>query len=255
MATGIITVALMDQAPATITQTVSRVIQASVQQPVADPDKGSQPVAAAVAVPLQTPPPAPEKELDLSEVVQHFLPSVVRLYDTGVAGSFLGFGVLLDAQGTIVADGEILGSAKQSTIIKLADGTTYKTSVSARDAKNSLIFFTGAATTTPPQYAPTTLAKKAVSIGQSVVGIVGKESVRIVAGVVVTSATDDAPIIMTDINPLLIERGTPIIDKSGALVGISTASSRLTEGSAFIPASIIAAQYEVALMKKAKAEP
>ncbi|HEY4526571.1 MAG TPA: hypothetical protein VJK53_01860, partial [Candidatus Paceibacterota bacterium] len=65
----------------------------------------------------------------------------------------------------------------------------------------------------------------------------------------------DAPIIMTDINPLLIERGTPIIDKSGALVGISTASSRLTEGSAFIPASIIAAQYEVALMKKAKAEP
>jgi len=248
MATGIITVALMDQAPTTITQSVSRVIQASVREPA--PDKNSQPVAAAVAVPLQTPPAAPEKEPNLSEIVQRTLPSIVRLYDAGASGTFTGLGIVLDAEGTIVADAEALGG-RQSVNAILADGTTLKIFAFARDEKHSLAFLDGvSASSTQPRYIPAALRTEESAIGQTIVGIFGKQSFRIASGLVVAPPEDDAPIMKTDISAALIERGTPLIDRDGALAGISTAASRAVEASAFITASAIAAQYEAALLEK-----
>ncbi|RJQ34697.1 serine protease [Candidatus Parcubacteria bacterium] len=247
MATGIVTVSLVDQTPTTITQSVSRVIQSTVQPTT--PDEKTQPVAAAVAVPLQTPPQQPEKAPELSEIVQGVMPSVVRLTEIS-GGSFVGIGIVLDAEGTVVADMESL-SGRQSVNATLVDGTTLKISAFWRDAEHNLVFMSGtSASTTQPTYAPIALSKDAPVMGQTIIGIFGKQSARIASGLIVAVLGDGASIVTTDISATLIERGTPIINKNGALIGISTASSRAIEGSAFIPTSIIYAHYEPALAAK-----
>src|SRR6185503_2549821 len=94
MATGIVTISIMDQGPTTITQSVSRVIQATVEQPAKSEKSANTKntaVAAAVAVPLQAPP-AP-KEKTLAEVIQTASPSIVRIYsDSASAPTFFALG-------------------------------------------------------------------------------------------------------------------------------------------------------------------
>lgn len=256
MATGIVTISLMDQAPPTITQSVSRIVQATVEK--ATPEKTQQPVAAAVAVPLQSQPAPQEKEPDLAQVVKGALPSVVRLYDTGGGGSFLGFGVVLDAGGTIVADLSVFGGVKKSANAKLADGTVLKVTMFASDTKSSLMFLSGASSTSTPHYSPATLSKEEPSIGESVIGLYGTTEPRIASGLVVAVTSPSAsamPLITTDLNTGFMNGSAPIIDRGGAFVGISTAASRTIDPAAFMRASVIATQYEAALaVKKVKAE-
>src|SRR3989344_4981341 len=137
IATGIITVALLDQAPPIITQSVHRVIQSTVERAEkATPTKTPPPVAAAVAVPLQTPPP---REKTLSEIVTEVLPSIVRLQDRA-QGLFLGFGIVLDTSGTIVVDAEALLPKEKAFTIVFADGVSQAFTVGGYDDKNGLAF-------------------------------------------------------------------------------------------------------------------
>lgn len=252
MATGIATISLIDQAPPTITQTVSRVIQSTVEKTA--PDKSSQPVAAAVAVPLQKNPVAdPLKAPDLSSVVKSTLPSIVRLYDAGQGGMFLGYGVVLDARGTIVTDYDLFGTQKQNASVMLADGALLKASVFANDAKNGLVFLSSEASSTV-SFVPAVLAKEAPSIGDTVIGISGKTTARIASGLLVALPVPDTSkvaIPTTDINTALIGSGEPIINTSGAIVGISTAVSRAIDPAAFTPASILSDEYTISLKTKA----
>ncbi len=244
MATGIVAVALMDQAPTTITQSVSRIIQTSVQPD--SPDKNSQPVAAAVAVPLKAEMPEPQKQPSISEIVQSFVPSIVRLYDAGSGGAFVGFGVVMDAQGTIMADVESLGG-RPSVNVVLPDGTKLKASAILRDVQHGLVFLSGvSSSSTPPQYAPARSSEAVSVIGQEVIAVFGKESTRIASGLIVAISDGATPALSTDLNAALIERGTPLIDRAGAFVGLSTSVSRAVEGAAFIPASVVTAEYEKA---------
>jgi S1-C subfamily serine protease len=254
MATGIVTVALMDQGPLTITQSVSRVIQSTIQQ-APQPDKKSQPVAAAVAVPLKPPTPS-SQEPALSEVVRSVLPSIGKLSSTGSTHDFLGFGIVLDAQGTIVADYNAFGPERRYAYLALQDGTQLKMVVFANDAKDGLIFLTTDEATTT-QFTPLALAKDSAAIGDTVVGIFGKTAPRISSGLIVAISNSDptqVPIITTDLNASLIDSGAPVIARNGALVGISTIASRAIDGSSFTPTSIIAAEYVLAMQTKSNAD-
>src|SRR3954470_13443353 len=76
IATGIVTVSLMDQAPTTVAQTVNRVIEHTVEKVVQ-----SAQTAAVAAPPQVQEKTVVIKESDLiSAAVEHVGPSVVRLY-------------------------------------------------------------------------------------------------------------------------------------------------------------------------------
>jgi len=245
IATGIVTVALLDQAPPVITQSVQRVIQATIEQAASSNTK--PPVAAAVAVPLQTPPP---KERDLSEIVQDVLLSVVRIHDTETT-LFLNFGVVLDAEGIIVTDATGFELGKEKATATFSDGTSQRLMVRGRDAKNSLIFFSAAIASTSVEYVPATLDRGEVSLAQTVIALIGKTAPRVASGIVVTSTESSAesPVSMvtTNIDETLISRGTPLINKDGGLIGISTGSSRSVDGSTFISVSAISVDYKSTL--------
>src|SRR3990167_1515774 len=168
IATGIVTVSLMDQAPPIVAQTVNRVIERTVETVA---PKGQ--TAATVITQEKT---VVIKESDLiSQAVEKVSPSVVRIYtDATESPTFLGLGIVLDKQGTVVTDTSALGDSADATLA-LSDGSRVRAFVTHRDSENGFAFL--AATTTPkvtPTWIPATISSDRAVLGEAVVGLSGK---------------------------------------------------------------------------------
>ncbi len=241
IATGIVTVSLMGQAPPSIAQTVNRVIERTVQTVV----PSSQPATAATVTQEKT---VVVKEADLiSSAIGKISPSVVRLFSSDAQNpAFLGLGVVMDASGTIATDSDALG-ASGDAVVELAGGTHVRAFVTSRDAGAGLAYL-AAATTTPdggtPLWSPVGMSTDPATLGQTVVALAGNTISRIADGIVtaIISAADPTPkIVDTSIAGGSIMAGSPFIDSTGNLIGMSTGVSRASSPSGFIPAAVIMA--------------
>lgn len=242
IATGIVTVALMSQAPPAIAQTVNRVVQETVQQVV----PASQHASAGKTVVTEQKT-VIVKESDLvSQAVARISPSLVRLYTSSKdAPVFLGLGVVLDAGGTIVTDSDGLGENADATIV-MSDGTSTRAFVRERDPKSGLAYLAVATSTisVTPHFTPAVLSAQHPVLGQSVVALSGKSVPRIASGLVVAivpsgGETTAPQILETDIPADSIMNGSPIIDTDGALVGVSTGVARASSLSGFVSAATL----------------
>jgi hypothetical protein len=241
IATGIVTVSLMDQAPPSIAQTVNRVIERTVQTVV----PSSQPAASAATqektVVIR------ESEL-ISDAVAKVTPSVVRLFTPDAESpTFLGLGVVVDASGTIATDTNTLGEGVDA-IVELGGGTRARAFVTARDTGAGIAYLTSATTTEDggtPVWNPVGISAGHMTLGQTVVMLAGNTISRIADGIVVAliPAKDPLPqIIDTNIAGADIMPGSPLIDSTGNLLGLSTGVARTSSSSGFIPASVIIAR-------------
>jgi S1-C subfamily serine protease len=240
MATGIVTVSLMDQAPQSVASTVNRVIQETIKE-VSAPEQ-----AAAVAVA-----PAPEKTVIVNQsdgivnAVEKATPSVVRLYSSD-GTTFLGMGVVLDTSGTIVTDAGAIGDASGATV-SLADGASVGASVTTRDASNGLAFLsiaTSTESTSTAPWVPITLSPSSMNLGETVILLAGESSPWIGSGLISSlppAAQGVTQLVKTNISGDNVLYGSPLIDTDGNLVGISTSISREVSGSAYLPVADIAA--------------
>src|SRR5580693_4042053 len=112
IATGIVTVSLMQQAPPAVAETVNRVIENTIET-VATSTKGQ---SAAVVMTQQKTVIVNESDL-VAEAVKQITPSVVRVYsDDSNYPQFLGLGVVVDASGTVAADIGALGDHSDVTV-------------------------------------------------------------------------------------------------------------------------------------------
>src|ERR1700690_1093758 len=138
--TGIVTVSLMDQAPPAIAQTVSRVIERTVQTVAPSGQAASSAVTQEKTVVV--------KESDLiSQAVAAVSPSIVHLYTNDAdAPAFLGLGVVVNASGTIATDIGALGDS-ENAVAQLADGTHVRASVASRDSTTGIALLASATTT------------------------------------------------------------------------------------------------------------
>lgn len=240
IATGIVTVSLMDQAPPAITQSVSRVIRETVQTVV--PASGSQHAAATVTH-EQT---IVVSESDLiSKAVERVSPSIVRLSVPGPETPiFLGLAVVLDEDGTLAADSNALAELADATAT-LIDGTSVRVFVRHRDAKAGVAYLTPATSTSLElHWTPIAVSKGQVVLGQAVVALSGKTIPRIASGLVTalipTGAASTSPqVLETGIAAESIMPGSPLINTQGVLLGLSTGSARIVGSSDFMSASAL----------------
>lgn len=239
IATGIVTVSLMDQAPPVIAQTVNRVIERTVETVTPSPQNAS-PAAVSTVITQQKTVVIKESEL-ISEAVEKINPSVVRLYTLGDAPSFLGLGVVLDSSGTIVADSSSISDS--DAIIARADGTRVRALVSNRDKVTGLTLLRAATSSEDKSLVWTAALVQTgqAVLGQSVVSLSGKSISRIASGLVTAMLTSEggAPIIDTNVDVGSILDGSPLIDTEGNLIGVSTAIARASSASGFIAASAL----------------
>lgn len=238
IATGIVTVSLMDQAPPAVAQTVNRIIERTVERVV----PAGQ--AAATVVTQEKTVVVKESEL-ISKAVERVDASMVRLYSRSESPTFLGLGVVVDSSGTIVGDGGILSEGVVEAVAEFLDKTQVRATVSSNEAASGLVFFSTATTTTdgkPAVWTPIAIASERSTLGKTVVVLAGKTVARIAAGIITminTSAGTSPEIIDTDIAPDSIISGSPLIDSDGSLLGISTSVSRAASPSGFISAAIL----------------
>lgn len=234
IATGIVTVSLMDQAPPAIAQTVNRVIERTVQS-VAPAPKGQSAAAATVVTQEKT---VVVKESDLiSEAVAHASLSIVRVSETQ-SSTFLALGLVLDAQGTVVTDSSAIESG--DVTLALPDGSHVRAFVTARDKDTGLAFLQPATSTDKaPAWTPATISTNNSVLGTSIVSIAGKTVARIAPGVITAMPT--STVIDTNIDTGSIVPGSPLVNTDGNIVGISTSVSRATSDSGFLSTLVLVA--------------
>jgi putative serine protease PepD len=237
IATGIVTVSLMDQAPPAISQTVNRIIERTVEKVV--PNEGQ---SAAVVTTEKT---VVVKESDLIvEAVDAMTPSLVRVYaSTSISQTFLGLGVVLDEKGTIATDASAIGDVRAVTVTR-SDGASVRATVVSSNPGTGIALLAAEATTDGGDalsWKPATISVGAPVLGQAVVALSGRSISRIADGLVVAliPAESGNSIIDTNISVESISSGSPLVSTDGSLVGVSTSASRASSQKGFIPASVL----------------
>jgi hypothetical protein len=230
MATGIVTVSLMSQAPVSVAETVNRVIQKTIHEVAPS-------VASAPSAPVVTTVVVHDAD-QIAGAVAKASSSIVRLYSHD-GTQLLGLGVITKAGGTIATDVSALGALTDVAVV-FADGSKSFASFAISSATTGVAYLsiaTSTATSTPA-WSPITFGTSP-RLGQSVVLISGKSRTMIQSGLVNTlvPASDTAPALAeTSISGDNVLYGSPIVDTTGALIGLSTSISRAVSPSAFIPA-------------------
>ncbi|MBI4133065.1 trypsin-like peptidase domain-containing protein, partial [Candidatus Uhrbacteria bacterium] len=238
IATGIVTVSLMDQAPPAIAQTVNRVVERTVEKIVQTPSPGQ---AATVITTEKT---VVVKESDLIvEAVKKMSPSLVRIYSSSLDSPiFLGLGIIIDESGTVVTDSSILGEAANAAIA-LHDGTTVRAFVTERSREVGFARLKPATTTADGKvlrFTPAVLALGAPTLGQTVVALSGKTIPRIADGLVtalIPQGENPNGVIDTNISRDFVMEGSPLIDTEGGVIGVSSWASRASSPGGFISSS------------------
>ncbi len=195
---------------------------------------------------------APAADGSVESVAQTVLPSVVKIDVTGQQGTGSGSGIILTADGTILTNNHVveLGQNGGSIEVSFSDGTTADAEILGTDPLTDTAVIKAAGVS---GLAAATIGKSAnLGVGEGVVAIgspFGLDA-TVTSGIVsaldrpVNVGSDDEgnsttyPAIQTDaaINPG--NSGGPLVDMTGAVVGINssirTASSQTSEQSGSI---------------------
>lgn len=243
VATGIVTVTMLEEAPPILAQTVNRVVERTVERVV--------PSGQPAAVNTVTEKTIIVKESDLiAQAVTNVNASIVRLYTTTKNPAnedvevFLGLGIVLKDDGTILTDTATIPAGAIS--IARADGTRVAGILLKSDESTGLSLVQGATSTAEGTltWSAVKISSVAPTLGKAVVAVSGKTSTRIGDGIVTAlaepqSEKDTKRIVETNIPVGAIAFGSPLINSDGELEGVSTAVSRTQSENAFLASAAI----------------
>ena len=240
IATGIVTVALMSQAPPAITQTINRVVEHTVERIVP-----AQQIAAAAAAPVVKTVFVKQSDA-IAQAVATVSSSVIRIaLSSDRDATPIAIGVAVSPTAIATDSAGIKDGVAYSAI--LADGTTVPLDADSHSAGGIALLSirVKAATTTPKAFAPAGISAGKLQLGQVAIALTGLKSPRIATGVIISLSVDaantstttpatSATSVETNISLDTLASGTPFIDTDGNVLGIYTISTGNV-----VPASVI----------------
>lgn len=244
IATGIVTVSLMGQAPQGITQTVNRIVERTVETVVPMPVRNTaaavvgavsqQPAAAAVETTVVV------KEDDLAaDSIVRVQQATVRLVEKGAPeSSVLARGVIIDASGVVAVDRSVTDPNLGVEVI-LPDGARFSAKPRPVAAGEALRFYDMnlVGTSTPTLTAVPLADIGKLRLGQSVIRIGGRTRDSVAVGVI--SSLPQTGGVLIESTAESVTPGSLLVTIFGELVGIATGES-LAQGSGFYtPASAV----------------
>ncbi len=249
IATGIVTVSLMDQAPAGVTQTINRVVERTVEKVVTPPSTGQ----AAAVVTRET---VVVKEDDkISDSVEQNKNSVVRIYTNTPDSAdrvFVGLGTILSADGLIVT-GDVFADSAGRYIVTVDGNTFYRVKVLDKPEKNHFYFLRIVPDNknNPPVFKPAIVSDvNPIKLGQTVIGISGSVRNTVFTGIISSLITDENQPgslnasttqvvgLMTNINLSDSIPGGPLLNLNGEVVGIRIGTN-MSEQFSYLPANVL----------------
>lgn len=234
IATGIITTSLLAQAPESVIQTINRVVEHTIEQVTPATGGGTKEVTVI------------NEDDAVTSAISGAIPSVVKIQAPIAAdGSqdFYGLGAIISKSGLVISDKHNLVLNAVYSVV-LADGTTLSATVShINDVDNIATFQIQPDSTHNNNFPTITVSTNNLKLGQTIIGIEGKQKNSIQVGRVTGQNTRPAQdsrgkaitntySVDTDINALTEVSGAPLVNLSGELVGIkgSSADTSLVSG-------------------------
>lgn len=182
IATGIVTVSLMDQAPKGVTQTINRIVERTVERVVTEPKKAGETVKETIIV---------KEEDRIVEAIEKNAKSAVRIYKmnpslgTEVSSkTFIGLGIIISKEGDVAIDGSVVSSL-DSYVVVLNNEKEYDAKFLSKENK-ALAFLK----ITPKEketisLTPAILAdSNALKLGQTVISMGGKLRNTVSVGII-----------------------------------------------------------------------
>jgi len=223
IATGIVTVSLMDQAPPGVTKVINQIVEHTVE--TVNPQ--SQGAAAATAVTEKT---VVVKDDDLTaQSIASVQKAVVRITKAG-GKDLIARGVIIDGKGTVLTDAAALtASGAQNFEAILASGERVPV-ISVSSATSSPIATLSLALGTTTGSAPAKLGDvSALKLGQTVIRIGGTGADTVGNGVVASlPRLDDGSQKQIEATVAASTPGSILITLFGEVIGITTGDSSLT---------------------------
>lgn len=220
IATGIVTVSLVNQAPPSVTRTINQIVEHTVER-VVPATQG----AAAVTTTEHT---VVVKDDDLAaQSIAKMQKALVRITEKG-GDLLLTRGVVIDAKGTAVADRQALlnSDAKEFEAI-LWDGKRYPVTLRAAATSSQSLAVIDIAVGTSTGFAPAPLADASkVRLGQSVIRISGTGGDTVGTGVVASLPDAHSSLIESSVSSAT--PGSILMTLFGEAVGIMTGNSHDT---------------------------
>jgi S1-C subfamily serine protease len=234
IATGIVTVTLMDQSPKGVTQNISNVVERTIERVVPSNITGN---VKSEVVPVMI-----TEEESIIKVINASIPAVVRIaYSSGDNLTNVGTGFLVGNQVDIIAPSSVvvdknasyfaLFSSGQKASLRLVAGDASSTTfalfkIQSVEEKKDLLSnpFKDSNATKPQALKPINFAVNDTTLGQTVIGIADTNavSVGIVSGFAQDASSSTLKLIRT--NAANSDNvGGPILNIRGEVVGMSSA--------------------------------
>jgi S1-C subfamily serine protease len=182
IATGIVTVTLLDQAPPGVTQTINRVVERTVERVV--------PGQAASVITKETTVVIKEENLIIDAVEKNSKQTVrIALADEkGEFGTILGLGVIVSNEGLVVTDSLNLIESKEY-LIEMFNSRVFSASLDNLDSANGLSFLKPNTPAeegkTLPRFGSPNLGNSGdIKLGQTVIAIGGLSENTVSTGIV-----------------------------------------------------------------------
>ena len=267
IATGIVTVSLLDQAPPGVTQTINRVVERTIERVVqAPPEKQAAAVIQKETVVVR-------EDDETIKAIEQNSQSIVRIYVEVPTESnpephpvFESLGIVLTKDGVIVADaaaseGKLTAAFPDGTILPLTvfdarQGSTTVLLKAVKPEKSDFVFV-------PVSLGDSNMAK----LGQKVIAIAGREKNSVSMGNIsslkkeekkeeAASTTPSSLLptlsIETTLQAAASTPGAPLVTLSGDLIGIKTRADEESGSGIFTPSAVIKSSLAAALAASAK---
>jgi len=238
IATGIMTVSLLQEAPSNVTQTINRVVEKTIETVVPADGGNTETVKEVTTVVV--------KEEDLViDAINRNSKSLVRISDNALVGGvspFYGIGFLISKDG-IVASAKRDSFSNNSTYTGVfPDGATFTMRVAGTDEAGNITFFRIVKDErTVISAEPVKVSDKSLQLGQTVIAIEGQDKDVVSIGRITSFVFgNDSAILRTNTDIISKTQiiGGPLINLSGEIVGIRIGAA---EGafSSFISQSLL----------------
>lgn len=238
IATGIVTITLMDQAPQGVTQTINRIVERTVERVVPAETQNASVITKEVTVVVN------EDDL-VTDTVAIGSENVVRILEKEQSGivTFRGLGVVITADG-IVATDITVGTKGGELIAELPNKNTYglRFLVNDEDAQLSLMALLQRSDEEEITFSPLdTIQARTLKLGQGIVALGGSEGPTAATGIISkildkevigfveqedgTQATSTKIVvqeIFSSVSPEPEVFGGPLLTFFGEIVGIHT---------------------------------
>lgn len=267
MATGIVTVSLMNQAPAGVTQTINRVVERTIEKVVQEPANNTATVTKETVV---------VKEDDrVIEAIEKNTASIFRIYksvqtETGEAKVFATIGVVISEDGLAITDAGIIASEAKYFAVDEA-GTLYDLKIESTGTKDRVAVVRIISKDKDKKFSKAKIASAdTLKLGQSVVFIGGDQKNTVSTGIVSSIGTKDVKTdiasstasttdtktetvisyIETNISSKDLYSGGPLLNLSGEVVALKSVFLESEKTNLFAP--IVDINTALASIKKAE---